>query len=264
MATTPPSAVSRLPRLPMSLGKPVVQAEAFTAEKSEGWKLHPGAIKDQGDWAFATGVNKFFYHTFAHQPLDEKLNRHDHGAVRGALGPEPNLVADVQSLPHLYCPLLLSLAAGSAYCGHPLPHTRRGLRTFFRPPLSSMGGNDTLPDRRGYNFDGVSPGLLIEKATVKDHKIIFPGGGSYQLLVLPLIETMTPELLNKIESLVRDGANVAGIPPKKSPSLVNYPLCDKEVNSICIKIMEKLYPAGESCRPYPTAREGSIGAAASR
>jgi hypothetical protein len=55
------------------LGKPVVQAEAFTAEKSEGWKLYPGAIKDQGDWAFATGINKFFYHTFAHQPLDEKL-----------------------------------------------------------------------------------------------------------------------------------------------------------------------------------------------
>ena len=50
------------------LGKPVVQAEAFTAEKQEGWKLYPGAIKDQGDWAFATGINKFFYHTLPISP----------------------------------------------------------------------------------------------------------------------------------------------------------------------------------------------------
>jgi len=45
---------------------------------------------------------------------------------------------------------------------------------------------------------------------VKEHKIIFPDGGSYRLLVLPQIETMTPELLKKIESLVRAGANIVG------------------------------------------------------
>ena len=40
---------------------------------------------------------------------------------------------------------------------------------------------------------------------------------------------MTPELLAKIEELVKTGATVVGAPPRKSPSLVNYPSCDQQV-----------------------------------
>ncbi len=217
-------------------GKPVVQAEAFTAGKSEGWKLYPGAIKNQGDWAFATGINKFFYHTFAHQPLDDQLKP---GMTMGPYGvhwDRNQTWWPMSKAYHTYiarCSYLLQQGKNVADI---LYLTPEGAPHVFRPPLSATVGNDTLPDRRGYNFDGCSPGLLIAKATVKDHKICFPGGGSYRLLVLPLIETMTPELLNKIESLVRDGANVAGIPPKKSPSLVNYPLCDKVVTTAALKM----------------------------
>lgn len=210
------------------LGKPVVQAEAFTAEKSEGWKLYPGAIKEQGDWAFATGINKFFYHTFAHQPLDEKLKP---GMTMGPYGVHWDRNQTWWSMSNAYhtyiarCSYLLQQGKNVADI---LYLTPEGAPHVFRPPLSALIGNDTIPDRRGYNFDGCSPGMLL-KATVKDHKIIFPGGGSYSLLVLPQIETMTPELLNKIESLVKAGANITGIPPKKSPSLVNYPACDNAV-----------------------------------
>jgi hypothetical protein len=51
-------------------------------------------------------------------------------------------------------------------------------------------------------------------------------------MVLPNFETMTPELLKKITYLVEQGAKVIGIPPLKSPSLVNYPECDKEVEKL--------------------------------
>ncbi|MCA9440034.1 MAG: glycosyl hydrolase, partial [Candidatus Omnitrophica bacterium] len=34
-----------------TLGKPIVAAEAFTAGSGEAWKLYPGAMKNQGDWA---------------------------------------------------------------------------------------------------------------------------------------------------------------------------------------------------------------------
>ena len=210
------------------LGKPVVQAEAFTAQKSEGWKLYPGAIKDQGDWAFATGINKFFYHTFAHQPLDEKLKP---GMTMGPYGvhwDRNQTWWPMSNAYHTYiarCSYLLQQGKSVADI---LYLTPEGAPHVFRPPLSALTGNDTIPDRKEYNFDGCAPGMLLN-ATVKDHKIVFPDGGSYQLLVLPQIETMTPELLDKIESLVKAGANVAGIPPKKSPSLVNYPNCDVAV-----------------------------------
>jgi len=210
------------------LGKPVVQAEAFTAEKSEGWKLYPGAIKEQGDWAFATGINKFFYHTFAHQPLDEKLKP---GMTMGPYGVHWDRNQTWWSMSnayHTYIARCSYLLQQGKHVADILYLTPEGAPHVFRPPLSALVGNDTLPDRRGYNFDGCAPGMLL-KATVKDHKIVFPDGGSYHLLVLPQVETMTPELLNKIESLVKAGANITGIPPKKSPSLVNYPACDNAV-----------------------------------
>ena len=58
-----------------------------------------------------------------------------------------------------------------------------------------------MPDRKGYNFDGCSPAQLYN-AFVKDNKLMFPGGASYHLLVLPVFETMTPALLEKIKSLI--------------------------------------------------------------
>ena len=45
-------------------GQPVVQAEAFTAQPGEAWKQYPGSMKNQGDWALALRINRFFYHTF--------------------------------------------------------------------------------------------------------------------------------------------------------------------------------------------------------
>jgi hypothetical protein len=43
---------------------------------------------------------------------------------------------------------------------------------------------------------------------------------------------MTPELLDKIGTLVRDGAIVIGSPPLKSPSLEGYPECDRRVRTL--------------------------------
>lgn len=254
------------------LGKPVVQAEAFTAGNSEGWKLYPGAIKDQGDWAFATGINKFYYHTFAHQPLDNSLKP---GMTMGPYGvhwDRNQTWWPMANAYHTYVARCSYMLQQGKTVADILYLTPEGAPHVFRPPLSALIGNDTIPDRRGYNFDGCSPGMLL-KATVKDHKICFPDGGSYLVLVLPIIETMTPELLKKIESLVLEGANIVGIPPKKSPSLVNFPACDKSLSEIALKMWKsydatfsqqaitygsgKIFSGGDfaafdSTRPYPS------------
>ena len=54
-------------------GHSLIPAEAFTAQNNEGWKQHPGSMKDQGDWAFAAGINRFVYHTFQSQSLPDSL-----------------------------------------------------------------------------------------------------------------------------------------------------------------------------------------------
>ena len=212
-------------------GSPVCAAEAFTAGGDEAWKLYPGAMKNQGDWAFATGINRIVYHTFAHKPLDENLRP---GMTMGPYGVHWDrgqtwwpMVAEY----HKYMSRCSYLLQQGNTVADVLYLTPEGAPHVFLPPKSAVVGNDTIPDRKGYNFDGCSPLMLIDKATVQGSKIVFPGGASYQLLILPIFETMTPQLLDKIESLVKQGARIVGVPPKKSPSLVNYPVCDEYIQS---------------------------------
>lgn len=101
---------------------------------------------------------------------------------------------------------------------------------------STRSKKEFLPDRKGFNFDGCSPGILMRKAFVNNGKIMFEGGATYEILILPQTMSMTPELLQKIESLVKDGATVMGLPPSQSPSLVNYPVCDTEVKNLSKKM----------------------------
>ncbi|SFL53161.1 alpha-L-rhamnosidase [Porphyromonadaceae bacterium KH3CP3RA] len=212
-------------------GSPIIAAEAFTADPGEGWKQYPGVMKNQGDWAFANGINRFVYHTFQNQFLDDSLKP---GATMGPYGvhwdrsqtwwPMVNAYHDYVSR----CQYLLQQGRHVADI---LFLTPEGAPHVFKPPFSAMSGSDTIPDRRGYNFDGVSPGQLYQ-AKVENNRIVFPGGATYRILVLPSVQTMTPHLLKKIKSLVNDGAHIIGIPPLQSPGLTGYPDCDKEVKEI--------------------------------
>jgi len=105
----------------------------------------------------------------------------------------------------------------------------------FRPPTSALQGPRPVPDRKGYNFDGCTPEVLLG-ATVKNRQLVLPGGTTYRVLVLPEIETMTPALLGKIRDLVRAGATVIGPRPLKSPSLSDYPKCDLEVQRLAAEL----------------------------
>ncbi len=105
-----------------------------------------------------------------------------------------------------------------------------GAPQVFRPPASATRGDP--PDRRGYNFDGCAPDVLRQQASVKDGQLHFADGMSYRLLVLPEFDTMTPRLLRKISELVHAGATVVGPPPRRSPSLADYPRGDAEVQRL--------------------------------
>ncbi len=219
-------------------GQSVVPAEAFTAHL-DAWKQYPGSMKEQGDWAFAAGINRFVYHTFQHQSLDDRLQP---GVTMGPYGVHWDRGQTWWPMAEGYhryisrCQFILQQGRTVADI---LYLTPEGAPHVFRPPSSAMTGDEFLPDRRGYNFDGCSPGQLY-KAFVKDNQIVFPGGASYRLLILPSMETMTPALLEKIRSLVWDGAIVIGTPPVKSPSLSDFPEGDRKVQSIAGELWGRL------------------------
>lgn len=212
-------------------GKSLVPAEAFTAQGEEGWKQYPGSMKEQGDWAFAAGINRFVYHTFQSQPLADSLRP---GMTMGPYGvhwDRNQTWWPMAGAYHQYisrCQFMLQQGRAVADI---LYLTPEGAPHIFRPPSTALSGEEPIRDRRGYNFDGCSPGQLLS-AGVEGNELVFPGGARYKLLVLPAVKTMTPRLLEKIKSLVKDGAVIIGEPPVQSPSLTDYPQCDDEVRNL--------------------------------
>jgi len=237
-----------------TLGRPVVAAEAFTAGGEEAMRQYPGSMKNQGDWALCAGINRFVFHTFAHQPLGDARP----GMTMGPYGVHWHRNQTwwpMASEYHRYisrCSFLLRQGAAIADI---LYLTPEGAPHVFRPPVSALTGANPMPDRKGYNFDGCAPETLEAHAGVKDGRIVFPGGGSYRLLALPALETMTPSLLCKIAALVEQGATLVGGPPLKSPSLSGYPACDEEVRAKAQTLWGSLEPpAAMTERPFGKGR----------
>jgi len=243
------------------MGKPIVAAEAFTSVGT-WWKQTPWTLKDQGDWAFAVGINRFVIVTFAHQPW---LNRAP-GMMFAGYGLHWERTQTFWPLVHGYHQYL-------ARCSHLLQQgvtvsdilylTPEGAPHSFHPPPSALGGGGRLPDKKGYGFDGCSPRILMNRAEVRNGLITFPGGTSYRLMVLPRHATMTPQLLAKIRDLVQAGATVFGSPPVKSPSLSDYPACDGKVRSLVKELWGPLAAPAEiatvkltASSSYPNYRPG--------
>lgn len=217
-------------------GKPIVGAEAFTASDEEAWKQYPGSMKAQTDWALATGINKFYFHRYQHQPTLNELP----GMTMGPYGVHWERTEtwwDMVPAYHQY----LARCQGMLRQGLPVADilylVPEGAPNVFQPPTSATIGD--LPDRRGHNFDGVAPSTLITRASVKDGWIVFPDGMRYRVLVLPRFDTMTPKLLRKIRDLVVAGATIIGNAPTHSPSLVGYPACDSEVRALAHELWGK-------------------------
>jgi hypothetical protein len=213
------------------MGKPIVAAEAFTNGGTD-WTEKPSTLKNQGDWAFAIGINRPVIVAYSHQPW---LDRSP-GMTFSSMGLHWERT-------QTFWPLVGGYHQYLARCSHLLQQgvtvsdilylTPEGVPHVFRPPDSALeGAGGILPDKKGYGFDGCSPKILMARAKVKDGLITFPGGSSYHLMVLPQVETMTPALLAKIRDMVKAGATIVGTPPVKSPSLSGYPACDAEVQAL--------------------------------
>ena len=222
-------------------GIALVPAEAFTAQDNEGWKQHPASMKNQGDWAFAAGINRFVFHTFQNQTLPDSLKP---GMTMGPYGVQWNRNQTwwpMAGAYHQYLSRSQYLLQQGSSVADILYLTPEGSPHVFKPPLSALTEDSFMPDRRQYNFDGCAPSQLY-KANVRNNKIVFPGGAAYRILVLPVVKTMTPKLLAKITELIAQGATIVGGPATQTPGLTDYPQSDASVKAEAIKVWGSLEP----------------------
>ena len=214
-------------------GKNIIGAESFTANGNDAWLQNPSSMKDQLDWALCAGINKFVIHTYQHQPDLDKFPGMTMGQ-HGVHWERTQTWWDMVPAFHRYIARSSEMLRQGLPVADVLYLTPEGVPQVFTPPVSAL--TDGLPDHKGYSFDGISPRTLMERATVKNGQIVFPDGTSYRVLVLPQWKTMTPQLLQKITQLVRDGATVVGNAPLQSPSLSDFPRGDAQVRALSAEL----------------------------
>jgi len=219
-------------------GKNQVSAESFTAAGNP-YLRHPGMLKKRGDWSFTEGINHAVFHVYIQQPYDSipgvnawfgtEFNRNN------TWFNEATPWIDYQRRNQFMLQQGRYVADVAYFIGEDAP---------------KMTGvtNPELP--KGYSFDYINAEVLKERITLKDGRITLPDGLSYRILVLPDVETMRPELLEKIKNIVEQGAVIMGNPPKRSPSLQNYPEADKKLEKLAKELWGKSYSGNKKVIDY--------------
>jgi hypothetical protein len=249
-------------------GKEVVGAESYTSTgDSHGrWLDHPYTLKAEGDEAFCTGINHLVFHRYAHQPwLDRKpgmawewiginFERTQTWWEQGA--------AWMQYVTR--CQHMLrqgSFVADLCYfTGEGVPNA---LIRWNRHPDGQLEGKDAstvtqlgfsrcgaLPPEppQGYDYDGCNLRLLMQMS-VRDARLTLPNGMGYAVLVFPPLAAMTPQLLGKIKELLEAGATIVARKPDFSPSLRDYPACDREFRRLADELWGETDNGGSLQRP---------------
>jgi hypothetical protein len=193
-------------------GKNLVAAEAFTGGGFES----PWTLKKIGDYWFAQGINRFVFHTSAHQPLDTKpgntmVGTHINRNITWAEQAEPFMKYLARNS---YMLQQGKFIADLAYLlDEGAPSTM---------PIWGSGLNPAPPE--GYDYDYINADVLINRMTVSsDGRLVLPDGMSYAILVLPNSDLMTLPVLRKIKELVKAGATVMGPRPESTPGYSGYP-----------------------------------------
>jgi len=197
-------------------GRPVVSAEAFTANEKERWLWHPAMLKAIGDDAFTQGINRVVFHRYAAQFLvDQKPGMQ---MSRWGLHYERTNTWWEWSGPwHTYLARAQHLLRQGEFVADVLAlQSEEPLQRFQAAPIP------------GYDYDGCGPNTF---ATVRaqDGNIVLPSGRAYRLLTLTHSGTMTVPMLKHIRDLVREGVAVLGNPPVTTPGLSGFPQVEAEL-----------------------------------
>ena len=233
-------------------GKNIIQAESFTTLKMD-WSEYPGALKILGDRNFALGINKMVIHVFTQNPwLDKKPGMTLDGVGLYFQRDQTWFEQSKAWIDYLTrCQSLLQMGRPvtdiAVFTGEEVPR-RSVLPDRLVNTLPGIFGNKKVEEERkrltnacepltkipngvthaanmadpadwvdplnGYAYDSFNPDALM-MMSVKDGRVVLPGGASYKVLVIPGQRPMQPnsslmsmKVAEKLLQLVKDGATI--------------------------------------------------------
>ena len=227
-------------------GKDKVWAESCTCGGSN-FDLYPATMKQRVDRFFTEGINATLLHLYIQQPDDRTPG------INAWFGNEFNRNNTWFSQLDTFLDYLKR-------CNYMLQQGRyvADVAYFIGEDTPKMTGTRNPEIPKGYSYDYINAEVIMT-AHAEDGKLVLESGMEYNVLVLPKIETMRPELLAKIQQLVNDGVVLQGPAPRRSPSLENYPEADAQVKAMAEQMWQSsIYPFAEKIEYgkgyiYPTA-----------
>ncbi len=223
-------------------GRSVVGAESFTAIKGD-WTASPAKLKAWGDRAFATGVNRYYFHTFAHQPWNDAVRP---GMSMGRFGGNfhRNNTWFMKSRAWMdYIARCQFILQSGTYQADVLAlyGDERGFNNFLgpreRPDMGQLAG---------INFDlgGINSLENLSVDSNGDIRVSYQGkqlDTRYKLLVLKRAGLMLPEHVEKLGELAGQGAKIFAPKPRRSPSLSQQNNSDQTLK----RLVEKYWDSGK-------------------
>lgn len=208
----------------------------------KAFQRYPYLMKQRVDRFFTEGINATLLHLYIQQPEETKLP-----GINAPFGNEFNRKntwfshMDVFGAYLKRCNFMLQQGLYVADVAY-----------FIGEDAPKMTGetNPALP--KGYSFDYINAEVLLNRASIKDGKLMLPDGMNYKLLVLPPLETMRPQLLRKIKEMVTNGLVVLGPAPQRSPSMSDYPKADQEVKELAASLW------GNGTQAYNQVGKGKV------
>ncbi|MBP5321038.1 MAG: hypothetical protein J6334_08620 [Kiritimatiellae bacterium] len=221
-------------------GRKYAGTESFTGSPfpdHSRWLETPWKIKWLGDQAFAKGINRIIYHRFTHQPWPGE--DYAPGMTMGRWG----MHFDRKQTWWRHVNAWLTYQARCQWM------LQQGL---FRADVLQWTG-EQVPNENmwwgiglpaGYDWDIASTHALM-RLTVRDGKVVTPGGTAYALLALPDTATMSEAALRRIGELIDQGAKVcAARKPDRHAGLVGWPKADADIAALADRIWAKGVIAG--------------------
>lgn len=211
-------------------GKRIIQAEGFTQLRTM-WDEHPGMLKTLGDRNFALGINKLFFHVFAHHPFVDRRP----GMTLDGIGlcmqrdqtwwkPAKSWVDYIRR-----CQAVLQQGVPvtdiAVFIGEQMPRRsilpdrlvsslpgifgeekvsaekkrmeNKGQPMRTMPVGVNHSANLADPEAwidplQGYAYDSFNRDVFL-KAKAENGRMVLPGGASYRVVVFPLPHQMAPD-----------------------------------------------------------------------
>lgn len=207
-------------------GKKLTSSETSTSA-GPSFVRTPSSLKQRMDRFFTYGVNNTVLHLYISQPSEDRLP-----GSNAWFGTEFNRNNTWFKHMDLYTQYIKR-------CNYMM---RQG---WYQADVAYFIGEDAprmvgimepwIP--AGYQYEHMNAEVIMRDMTIKDGMLTLPHGVQFKVLVLPRrLKTMRPELLEKIERLILDGAIVMGPAPERSPSLQNQPEADRRVKEMAARI----------------------------